>query len=71
MLQEILKEKFVESPGKTTSHSDVLDALKTDNRNLGARSVKQAFSGATNDHRKGEYRNIHRAIFYKSNSDEH
>ncbi|CAB3986350.1 Hypothetical predicted protein [Paramuricea clavata] len=33
-LKDILKVKFVESPGKVASHADVLNVLGTDNKNL-------------------------------------
>jgi hypothetical protein len=71
MMQDILKEKFVESPGKTTSHADVLDALQIDNKNLATRSVKQSFSSVVNDRRKGEYKNIRHAISYHNACESH
>ncbi len=42
-LHTVLTEKFVESPGKTTSHVDVMEALETDNKSLTTRAVKEAF----------------------------
>ncbi|CAB4020811.1 Hypothetical predicted protein [Paramuricea clavata] len=45
-------KKFVESPGKTTSRVDVMEALETDNKRLATRAVKEAFSSVKVDHRK-------------------
>jgi hypothetical protein len=48
---------------------DVLNVLGTDNKNLATRSVKQVFSSAVSDCRKGVYRNIRRSISYESSTD--
>lgn len=68
-LQDVLKQKFVESPGKVTSHADVLNALEIDNKNLATRTVKQVFKSAVNDRKKGEYKNIRCSLSYESSSD--
>ena len=58
----------MESPGKTTSRVDVMEALETDNKSLATRAVKEAFSSVKVDHRKGEYRNIRRSVSFESSS---
>jgi hypothetical protein len=58
----------MESPGKTTSRVDVMEALETDNKSLTTRAVKEAFSSVKVDHRKGEYRNIRRSVSFESSS---
>ena len=67
-LHTVLTEKFVESPGKTTSRVDVMETLETDNKSLATRAVKEAFSSVKVDHRNGEYRNIRRSVSFESSS---
>lgn len=67
-LNAVLKENFVESPGKTTSRSDIMEALDTDNKSLTTRAVKETFPSVKLDRGKGEYKNIRRAVSYESSS---
>ncbi|CAB3990938.1 Hypothetical predicted protein [Paramuricea clavata] len=68
-LSKMRSEMQNEDPGKVASHADVLNVLGTDNKNLATRSVKQVFSSAVSDRRKGVYRNIRRSISYESSTD--
>ena len=56
----------MESPGKTTTRTDVMEALETDNKSLTTKAVKEAFFSVKVDYRKGEYRNIHRLVSFQS-----
>ena len=63
-LTDSLKEKFVESPGKVASPTDV-----TENKNIVTRAVKETFDSVVNDRKKGQYKNMRCSISFESSSD--
>ena len=70
VLQSQLKEMFVESPGKRTDSSEVMNVLETSSKSLATRAVKAAFPTATYDKRKCQYRNVRKSNSFGIGKDE-
>ena len=70
VLQSQLKEMFAESPAKKTDSSEVMNFLQTSSKSLATRTVNAAFSTATYDKRKFQYRNIRKSISFGIGKDE-
>ena len=50
------------------SHTDVMNVLGTENKNMVTRAVKQTFDSVVNDRKKGQYKNMRRSISFESSS---
>ena len=61
---------FVESPGKRTDSSEVMNVLETSSKSLATTTVKAAFYTATYEKRKCQYRNIRKSISFGIGKDE-
>lgn len=70
-LQNVLKESFVESPGRETSQESVLGALQLTEKDKGLaiRAVTKTFPSASLNRRKGAYNNIRKAISFEHKED--
>ena len=64
----VLKETFVESPGRTTSYAEVMETIETDNKSMATRAVKEAFPTVRPDSCKCEYKNIRWSISFEKTS---
>lgn len=66
----LLKENFVESPGKLVSQESVLSTLDlTEEKGLATRAVTKTFSFATINRRKGAYNNVRKAVSFERKED--
>ena len=69
-MSAILHENFVESLDKVVSCVDVMNTLKTENKNLTTRVVKESFSSVKVGKHKDVYKNIRRSVSFDSTSTE-
>ena len=67
-MSAVLRENFVESPGKVVSRVDVMNTLKTENKNLTTRAVKETFKSVNVEKHKDQYKNIRRSVSFHSTS---
>ena len=67
-MSAVLRENFVESPGKVVSRVDVMNTLKTENKNLTTRAVKETFKSVKVEKHKDRYKNIRRSVSFHSTS---
>ena len=67
-MSAVLRENFVESPGKVVSRVDVMNTLKTENKNLTTRTVKETFKSVKVGKHKDQYKHIRRSVSFHSTS---
>ena len=61
-MSAVLRENFVESPGKVASRVDVMNTLKTENKNLTTRAEKETFKFVKVEKHKDQYKKKHSAF---------
>jgi hypothetical protein len=66
-LRNVLRDNFVESPGKSTDQDVVMDCLQVDSKNVTTRAVCGAFDNASFDKNKRVYKNIRKSLPFADN----
>ena len=69
-MSAIRRENFVESLDKVVSRVDVMNTLKTENKNLTTRAVKESFLSVKVGKHKDVHKNIRRSVSFDSTSTE-